>query len=345
MPFRDLINQQHACSLLRGALRSGRIAHAYLFVGPSGVGRLTTARAFAQALLCSAGGDDACGRCAACHKAGSGTHPDLRILSPSGRTETGAERRAVGIDQIRELKRDAAYPPYEARWKVFIVEDAEAMRAEAANSLLKVLEEPLPGVIIILIAESIAGVLPTLVSRSQLVRFSFVSAPEIAHALTERAGVPAERARYLAALSGGRVGAALVAAGTGEEPFERRADVVATLAALGHGDVVARLDAAEAVARQRDAIERWLDVALLWIRDVVVWQETQDPALLVNLDSRPKIEEWAGRVPGEKLRRTAEAIEEAKANLRRNLNSRLVLEVLFIRLETGAAAPGARSGR
>ncbi len=329
MPFRDLIGQQHAATLLRGAIRSGHITHAYLFVGPAGVGRLTAARAFAQALLCSAGGDDACGQCAACRKVASGAHPDLRVVSPTGRTEMGAERRAVGIDQIRELKHEASYPPYEARWKVFIVEDAETMRAEAANSLLKILEEPPPGIVIILIAESAAGVLPTLVSRSQIVRFSFVPAPEIAGALTGRMGIPAERARFLAALSGGRVGAAFTAARGGEEPFEQRAAVVHTLEAVLSGDAAVGLDAAEAVARRRDDLERWLDIALLWIRDVIVWQETRDPSLLVNLDDQSAIARWAARADSGRLRRSADAIETAKGQLRRNLNPRLVLEVLF----------------
>jgi DNA polymerase-3 subunit delta' len=120
------------------------------------------------------------------------------------------------------------------------------------------------------------------------------------------------------------------AAGAGKDVFERRREVVDTLAALGRGDVVAQLDAAEAVARHKDEIERWLDVALLWIRDVIVWQETQDPALLLNLDERREVAEWAGRVPDINLRHFAVAIEEAKANLRRNLNPRLVLEALFV---------------
>ncbi len=336
MPLSDLIDQRHARAVLSGALQSGHIAHAYLFVGPSGVGRRAAARAFAQALLCATGGGDACGRCGACRKVAAGTHPDFRIISP-GRSESGAERRAVGIDQIRDLKREAAYPPYEARWKVFVVEDAEAMRAEAANSLLKVLEEPPPGIVIILIAESTAGVFPTLVSRAQVVRFAFVPASEIARALTGRAGIPADRARFLAALSGGRVGAALAAAAAGEEAFERRASVVDTLAAVARGDVVARLDAAEAVARQKDEVERWLDIALLWVRDVVVWQETEDPALLVNLDARASVAEWAGWASGARLRRIAGAIEEAKANVSHNLNPRLVLEALFVRMDAGTA--------
>ncbi len=343
MTFRDLIGQRHARALLQGALQSGRIAHAYLFVGPSGVGRLTAARAFARALLCSSGGDDACDRCSACRRVSAGVHPDLQVVAP-GRGEAGAERRAVGIDQIRDLKRDASYPPYEARWKVFIIESAEAMRAEAANSLLKVLEEPPPGVVIVLIAESTAAVLPTLVSRSQVVRFSFVPAAEIARSLQARAGVPPERARYLAALAGGRAGAALAAAAAGDEVVARRKEVVDTLAAVHAGGIVAQLGAAEALARSREEIERWLDIALVWVRDVVVWQETQDPVLLVNLDLRDTVAEWAGRVPGDRLRRAADAIEEAKADLRRNLNPRLVLEALFARMPEGAGrAPAGRT--
>jgi DNA polymerase III subunit delta' len=337
MPFRDLVNQQHAQIILRGALRSGHVSHAYLFVGPSGVGRTAAARAFAQALLCVTGADDACGECHACRRVAAGTHPDLRIISP-GKSETGAERRAVGIDQVRDLKHEAGYPPYEAKWKVFIVEDADAMRAEAANSLLKVLEEPPQGMVIILIAESASAVFPTLVSRSQVVRFNFVSAPEIAQALVERAGIPAERARYLAALAGGRMGVALQAATAGEEPFARRAEVVRALREIERGDIVTRLDAAEAVSRQKDGVEPWLDIAELWFRDLLVWQETQDPALLVNLDARREIAEWAGRASPDGIRRAIEGIEEAKAHLGRNLNSRLVLESLFARLDTRARA-------
>jgi DNA polymerase III subunit delta' len=333
VPFRDLIGQDHARLILQGALRSGRISHAYLFVGPAGAGRLLAARAFAQALLCTAGGDDACGVCGPCRKAMAGTHPDLRIIAP-GRTETGTERRAVAIDQIRNLKREASYPPYEGKWKIFIVEDTEQMRAEAANSLLKVLEEPPARTMIILLSESTEALLPTLVSRAQLVRFTLVPAEAIASALSARAGVPPERARFLAAMAGGRVGAALEAAGAGEEPFARRREVLATLRALEGGDVIAGLDAAEAVAKHKDEIERWLDLALLWFRDLAVWQIARDPALLTNLDHQQAIADRALRTPAGDLVRTIGAIEQAKAALRRNINPRLVLETLFTQFET-----------
>jgi DNA polymerase III subunit delta' len=368
MSFRDLIGQQHARILLQSALRSGRIAHAYLFVGPSGVGRLSAARAFAQALQCSRGGEDACGICGPCRKVAGGTHPDLRIITPgridaggehravvidqvrdlkhdriiaAGRTPAGGEHRAVIIDQVRDLKHDAQYQPYEGKWKIFILEEAEQMRAEAANSLLKVLEEPPPGIVIILIAESTEALLPTLVSRCQLVRFSLVPAADIAQALRARSGVPEARARFLAAISGGRVGAAVAAAdaGGGDDVFARRQEVLSTFRALEHGDAIAGLDAAESLARVKDTIksparikdiERWLDIALWWYRDLAIWQTTRDPAMLVNLDSRDEIAAWADRTPPDHISRMVQAIEEAKAALRRNVNPRLVLEGLFV---------------
>jgi DNA polymerase III subunit delta' len=336
MPFRDLIGQRDARAVLQGALRSGCISHAYLFVGPEGVGRRTAALAFAQALLCRRGGDDACGECDACRKIAAGAHPDLRIIAPGGRTESGAERRAVGIEQVRDLKHDAAYPPYEAKWKVFIIEDAEAMRAEAANSLLKVLEEPPAQSVIVLLSESETALLPTIVSRSQIVRFSFVPAGEIASALAGRvlsrepsAEAPADQARFLAALSGGRPGLALRDAAEGRTAAEFRQDVVRTLGAVAGGTPVRRLEAAEAVARRKDDADRWLDTALLWLRDVAVWQTAQDPDLLVNLDRRDQIAAWAERARPQGVRDAAAAIEGAKTNLRANVNPRLVFEHLF----------------
>ena len=336
MPFRDLVGQQQARLVLQGALRSGRVSHAYVFVGPTGVGRRAAARAFAQALLCERGEDDACGSCGPCRKVAAGTHPDLRIITP-GRTEAGGERRAVVIDQIRDLKRDAAYPPYEGRWKVYIIEDTEQMRAEAANSLLKVLEEPSASTVIILVSASTEALLPTLVSRAQLVRFTLVPAEEIVTMLISKASVSAERARFLAAMAAGRPEAALDAATAGDEPFARRQAVLATLREVRRGRIVAGLDAAEAVAKQKDEIEGWLDIALLWFRDLAVWRATGDATFLANIDLREEVAREAASSDAADLTRAVDAVEQAKAALRQNVNPRLILESLFTRL-------GARAG-
>jgi DNA polymerase III subunit delta' len=263
----------------------------------------------------------------------------MRIITP-GRTDTGSERRAVVIDQIRDLKRDAAYPPYEGRRKVYIIEDTDQMRAEAANSLLKVLEEPTASTVIILLSTSTEALLPTLVSRAQLVRFTLVGLEEIVRALVSRAAVPVERARFLAAVAGGRPAVALEAAEAGDEPFARRHAVLATLRAVQRGDIVAGLDAAEAVARQKDEIEGWLDIASLWFRDLAVWRMTGDADLLANVDLRDDVAREAESARAADLTRAVDAVEEAKAALRRNSNPRLILETLFTQLGAVSAAPG-----
>src|SRR2546422_11274466 len=211
MPFRDLVDQDHAVLLLRTAVRSSRASHAYLFVGPRGVGRHRTAIAFAQLLNCERADSDACGQCRACTLIASGQHPDVRVvdvaggrvLDPEDTTKTG-----IGIKQVLALRREVVYPPYQGRWKVYVLADAETMTTEAANSPPKGLEEPPDRVRIILISESKVALLPTGVSRCQLVRFSLIPAPAIERALVERHGVPKGRGPLVAALSGGAPGRA-----------------------------------------------------------------------------------------------------------------------------------------
>src|SRR5438093_10621920 len=155
MPFRDLVDQDHAVLLLRTAVRSSRVSHAYLFVGPRGVGRHRTAIAFAQLLNCERANSDACGQCRACTLIASGQHPDVRVvdvaggrvLDPEDTTKTG-----IGIKQVLALRREVVYPPYQGRWKVYVLVDAETMTTEAANSVLWVLEEPASRVVLVRVA-------------------------------------------------------------------------------------------------------------------------------------------------------------------------------------------------
>jgi len=163
MGFRNIAGQDRAKALLRNALTGRRIAHAYLFAGPAGSGRMETARAFAQAIFCEKQGADACGECLECRKVEHGNHPDLHLIRPDG--------ASVKIEQIRELQRELAYRSAGAGYKVYIIEAAETMTTQASNSLLKFLEEPPSPVVAILLAPSAQAVLPTILSRTQLVPF------------------------------------------------------------------------------------------------------------------------------------------------------------------------------
>lgn len=163
MGFEQILGQERAKAQLRSALTSRKIAHAYLFAGPSGSGRREMAQAFAQAIFCERGGADACGECLSCRKVMHGNHPDLHVIAPDG--------ASVKIEQIRALQRELSYRSAGAGYKVYIIEASETMTTQAANSLLKFLEEPPAPVVAILLAPSAQAVLPTILSRSQLIAF------------------------------------------------------------------------------------------------------------------------------------------------------------------------------
>ncbi len=335
MAFRDLIHQDHAVMLLRTAVRTGRIAHAYLFAGPAGVGRREAALAFAQLLNCERPtGADACGECASCRLIATGQHPDVRtidvergkVLDPEDTTKT-----AVGLKQVLALRREVVYPPYQGRWKVYLIADSETLTNEAANSLLKVLEEPPPQVVIILIAEAVNALLPTVVSRCQLLRFSFIPTAAIEQALVDRFSLPRGRARFLAALADGRLGRAAAWATSGDA-LQLRESVLDLLGHMAGADALERLDAAETLAKEKETAAEVLEIALLWYRDLLVWQHTQNESLLINVDRIDAIKTQALEVPSAVLSQWVDAVDDAKDALRRNVHPRLVLETLFLRL-------------
>lgn len=331
--FADVLDQHHAVGLLRAALRSGRLHHAYLFAGPAGTGRSETAAAFAQALQCQRYREDSCGACEDCRKVAAGVHPDVRWVEPLEGKAT------IGIDQVREVRRESGYGPYEGRWKVFVFRPADAMQAEAQSSLLKLLEEPPGRVVFVLVVESPHALLPTVVSRCQLVRFNLVPVAQIEHALRVQFGVPAPRARVLAALSGGRAAWAAAASRDPDALAERDA-VVDRLVRVEEEGLWGALMAAEFLAQDRSRILDRLEVAALWYRDLLVWRETADSTLLVNVDRQAEVARLAERLEPAALRERLAAVEEARGAVRRNANPRLALEAAFLRFGAGEAQVG-----
>ena len=191
--WEELVGQRRVADHLAAAVRRGAVSHAYLFVGPAGAGKKSAARALACAVLCD---DDACGECPACRRVKRGAHPDVRVVSPEGAA-------TYMVDQVREIIHDVHLSPVETNRKIFIVEAADSFNDGSANAFLKTLEEPPGDVIMILLATTYDGVLPTIASRCQVVRFHRMVPEEAIRLLVERTGADHNEALAAFAATGG----------------------------------------------------------------------------------------------------------------------------------------------
>lgn len=322
MSFQEIVGQELVVNLLQQALRSRRVPHAYLFSGPSGVGKMLTARTLAKALNCKVKDDDSCERCISCQKIDRDLHPDVKILSPEG--------RSLGIDQIRILQRNISFRPLEGCYKIFILEAVEKITHEAANCLLKTLEEPPGEAVLILITSSISALLPTLVSRCQLLRFRLLNYCEIEKILQEKFQIPLDEARVLAALGGGDLEKAL--SFKMEATRNDRKEMEnwwRELQGLKFPDI---FQLTEMFSHDREKTEKFLDFLSSWFRDLLVLRESGKEEYLINLDYREWLKSEIPLFSTSLVIEIVDELEKVRKLLIRNVNFRLALEVLLLKI-------------
>ena len=322
-----IVGQPAAVSLLRRAVALDRLAHAYAFVGPSGVGRRLTAVAFAQAALCDAHG---CGTCAACRRIAIGQHPDCQVIAPSPPRDNPKGAPMIRIEQIRELERAAALTPLEGGRKMFVLDDAERMTLPTAQALLKTLEEPPPRTHLVLVIANPRALPPTVLSRCQRVRFRPLTEADVTRLLEGR-GVPSATGEVLARLAQGRPGLAL---GVDLDALRRCREAALALAA----EPPARLGGAlDGVATDRAAVATYLELYWSWYRDALCVAAGGSAALLVNADQEAALRALAARMPAPALVAALARVKAAWVALEGNVNPRLALETALLGLGGTAA--------
>jgi DNA polymerase-3 subunit delta' len=330
-----IIGQSLAVRLLRRAILTGKVAHAYLFAGPDGVGKRTVALELAKALQCRQREADgsACDQCTACRRLSADPphHPDVILIQPDGRW--------IKTDQMRAVQAEMYARPSEGLVRIAVIDGADRMNAEAGNRLLKLLEEPPAHAVLILLAENLAGVLPTLVSRCQVVNFPPLSPDQVQEALERVAGMPPAQARLFASLSGGSIGRAMAMA-QDAAVAERRDRAYDFLQKLPQMDDFAILGYAEGLDKEKEKapLDNWLDMLTIWLRDALVLTQTGSDRLVINADRLPAVRTLADRYGAAALLAMLSAVTEARNHLQRNANVRLSLDVLCLRL-AGHAAP------
>lgn len=325
MPFAEILGHERILEVLRRSLRTGKTAHSYLFEGISGCGRKKTALALIQALFCSVLPDDACGECPSCRKVSGGNHADIHFIEPL------PDKRDISIDQLRTMQRELSLRPYEAPRKACIIEPAERMSVNAANSLLKTLEEPPGNALIILLTENAGMLLPTIRSRCQLIRFSHLP-PEHVQTLLERTGIAAGTASLLAPMANGSMQQAL---GLDNESLVARREVVLTLLdRLNINRIATLFDAAEELSGNRDETLEILDMMLSFFRDAV--HIGAGNSNILNQNVKPAIETISGRRSFPRNLELLHKIYETRHAVQRNANSKLALDHLFMQIAAAA---------
>ncbi len=365
MSFDLFIGNKLATGMLKKALESKRIASAYLFHGPDGVGKSLAARNFARALVCQKGGTDSCGVCSSCRRVDSDNHPDVHWYRPVGKT------RSVKIDDIRELIAQTGLKPFEAAWKVFVLLEADRMRADAQSAVLKTLEEPPGRSVLILVSSNPAGLLPTIVSRCQEIRFLPIPRDELERAVAEKWGLPEEEAHLVASLASGSMGSAArmldrnnlsrrkaLLTLLAEAPRRSLHEVSDTIAALE--DELKKLAAGlrqkeekrlkamgkaltaserEAFMEERNAviasIEREelddiLNLLAFWYRDLLIVKQDASTDLVTNLDMLEPLRKSAARMSTNEILSRLRAVDEARRAIALNLPPPHCLEVFYL---------------
>lgn len=320
------IGHDWAVQTLNRALQAGRVARTLLFTGPAQIGKTHLALELAMALNCT-GAEPPCQVCDSCVRALHGVHPDIKVVQPEG--------GRLKIDQIRALQYELALSPMLGRWRVCLLTDFETATVEAANAFLKTLEEPPARAAIILTALDIGLLLPTVVSRCQVLPLRLAPREQIARALMARWQVDGEKAEMLARLSAGRVGWAIQAAQHPEVLAERQAQLEELEALLTAGRAQ-RLQAAERYARDARLPER-IRLWQGWWRDVALWcAGCRD--LVANLDRQAALARAAQGHTLSEAQTALRATETALLQLEQNVNSRLALEALFLQWPRLAAS-------
>jgi len=323
LSFENLKGQDSAVSYLKSSLRNNHISHAYIFSGPDGIGKRLAAINFAKVLNCGhIVSESPCDQCSSCKKIDALVHPDILILKPK---EEGA---SIKIDDVRALTKDVYLKPFEARKKVYMIESAEYMKHEAANALLKTLEEPPSDSVIILLTSNIKSLFHTIVSRCQVVKFFPLKLNEVESILNKEYSLSPADAHILAHLAGGRLGEALKF--RDEDIFTKRSLIMDKILSVSRADF-------DFDDIPKEDVRVYLDMILAWYSDIMNVKAGASDDMLVNIDRTDSISIEAERLDFNRIEDIIGSVLSAITQMNQNANQKLVMSVLGMKIKQVSA--------
>lgn len=324
--FSEIVGHEQIKEHMQAAIRDKKPFHAYLFQGEEGVGKEALARTFAAGLQCqSESADKPCKECVSCRQMESGNQPDVIWVT--------REKASLGVDEIREqLCNTMDIKPFSSPYKIYLVPEAEKMTEAAQNALLKTIEEPPEYGIVILMTSNISALLPTIQSRCLTMEFRPLSTAVVESYVKEHCQVPDYQARASAAFAQGNLGKAMRYAKS-EDFIERKDHIISLLRHVEQMDLSEMLAVIKDLGTHKDEVRDYIDLMVLWYRDVLLFKATKDINQLLFQDEASYISREASHRSYEKIEEILQAFEKAKVRLRANVNFDITMELMLLTLK------------
>ena len=324
--FKDVVGHKDILKYISSAVENNRVSHAYILNGERGSGKKMLANLFAMTLLCETGDNEPCGKCHSCKQAESGNHPDIIRV-------THEKPNSISVDDIRtQVNNTVDIKPYQGPYKVYIIPQADMMTPQAQNAILKTIEEPPSYAVFLLLTENAETLLPTINSRCVMLKLRNIKDTLIKKYLMENLEIPDYKADMCTAFAQGNMGRAIMLANS-DHFNEIREEAVQLLKHISEMELNEIVAAVKNISVYKLEITDYLDIIMIWYRDVLLYKATKEIDKVVFKDPLQSIKEQARKSSYEGIELILESLEKAKARLKANVNFDLVMELLFLTIK------------
>lgn len=324
--FKDVVGHKDILKYISSAVENNRVSHAYILNGERGSGKKMLANLFAMTLLCETGDNEPCGKCHSCKQAESGNHPDIIRV-------THEKPNSISVDDIRtQVNNTVDIKPYQGPYKVYIIPQADMMTPQAQNAILKTIEEPPSYAVFLLLTENAETLLPTINSRCVMLKLRNIKDTLIKKYLMENLEIPDYKADMCTAFAQGNMGRAIMLANS-DHFNEIREEAVQLLKHINEMELNEIVAAVKNISVYKLEITDYLDIIMIWYRDVLLYKATKEIDKVVFKDQLQYIKEQARKSSYEGIELILESLEKAKARLKANVNFDLVMELLFLTIK------------
>ena len=324
--FKDVVGHKDILKYISSAVENNRVSHAYILNGERGSGKKMVANLFAMTLLCETGDNEPCGKCHSCKQAESGNHPDIIRV-------THEKPNSISVDDIRtQVNNTVDIKPYQGPYKVYIIPQADMMTPQAQNAILKTIEEPPSYAVFLLLTENAETLLPTINSRCVMLKLRNIKDTLIKKYLMENLEIPDYKADMCTAFAQGNMGRAIMLANS-DHFNEIREEAVQLLKHISEMELNEIVAAVKNISVYKLEITDYLDIIMIWYRDVLLYKATKEIDKVVFKDQLQSIKEQARKSSYEGIELILESLEKAKARLKANVNFDLVMELLFLTIK------------